>query len=566
MQGGPVRTERTNLGRTPARAPQTGLSHAPGPSHSGPPAQDGTWGDPDHATCPAAGLDLELDETDRLDIALNGLRHARPGMSADILTTRFQRNAAATLAALAMVLWIAAPSFAEPLATAILALPFSFITLLRLAALWRLADQGARQSIARIGTARRTTSGDGGRHSPMPAAPSPLPPYTLIVPLYREAGVAAKLIEALARLDYPVDRLQILLVTEEDDEATRAALHSSDLPCNMRVLAVPAGKPRTKPRALNYALTFATGEIVAVYDAEDVPDPGQLKTAAHAFQRSFGDLGCVQARLDIYNPADTFFTRQFTLEYAALFFAMLPAYERLGLPLPLGGTSNHFSRAVLEHAGGWDAFNVTEDADLGLRLARLGFKVSVIPSDTWEEAPATAAQWFGQRTRWIKGWMQTYLVHMRSPARLLRDLGPMAFLGFQMIFGGLILSALMHPVFYAILAYQFAQGGPLLPSIHSGWQAAMWVLCAFNVVTSYVCAIALGVLCARQRAKGWLVRSTLGLPVYWLMISAAAYVALAELIRRPHHWAKTAHTGAGRDSLQASNDPVIRPAVTRRNP
>lgn len=548
MQGGPVRTERTNPGRTPARAPHAGLSHT-GPSHIGPAAQDGARRD-SAQVYPEDGLDLELGETDRLDIARNGLRRARPGMSADILTTRFQRNAGAALAALALALWITAPRLAEPLAIAILALPFSFITLLRLAALWRL----------------RTASREGGHHAPKPPAPSPLPPYTVIVPLYREAGVAAKLVEALARLDYPVDRLQILLVTEADDEATRAALHSSDLARNMRVLAVPAGAPRTKPRALNYALTFATGEFVAVYDAEDVPDPSQLKMAAHAFQTSFGDLGCVQARLDIYNPADTFFTRQFTLEYAALFFAMLPAYERLGLPLPLGGTSNHFSRAILEHAGGWDAFNVTEDADLGLRLARLGFKVSVLPSDTWEEAPATAAQWFGQRTRWIKGWMQTYLVHMRSPARLLRDLGPMAFLGFQMIFGGLILSALMHPVFYAILAYQFAQGGPLLPSIHAGWQAAMWVLCAFNVVTSYVCAIALGAVCARQRAKGWLVRSTLGLPVYWLMISAAAYVALADLIRRPHHWAKTAHTGAGRDSLRASNDPAIRPAVTRRNP
>ncbi len=390
MQGGLGATERTIPGRAPAHAPHIGLLHT-GPSATGSPAQEGAGQDSGQAF-PADGREQELDETVRLDIALNTLRRARPGMSADILTTRFQRNAGVALAVLALALWIAAPRLAEPLAIAILALPFSFITLLRLAALWRL----------------RTASGEGGHHAPTPPAPSPLPLYTLIVPLYREAGVAAKLIEALARLDYPVDRLQILLVTEADDEATRAALHSSDLARNMRVLAVPAGEPRTKPRALNYALTFATGEIVAVYDAEDVPDPGQLKMAARAFQTSFGDLGCVQARLDIYNPADTFFTRQFTLEYAALFFAMLPAYERLGLPLPLGGTSNHFSRAILEHAGGWDAFNVTEDADLGLRLARLGFKVSVIPSDTWEEAPATAAQWFGQRTRWIKGWMQTF--------------------------------------------------------------------------------------------------------------------------------------------------------------
>lgn len=475
-----------------------------------------------------------LDKAARLETAVNGLRRNRPLMSADVLFTRPQRSLATALILAAAALVIAAPHQAGLLALAIFALPFFSITLLRLAALWQLMGKERRSPRA--------------HHPDVQEQTDAWPAYTVIVALYREAEVAAKLVEAIARLAYPADRLQILFVTEEDDEATRRALHTAPLSRNMRVLSVPAGQPRTKPRALNYALTYATGEIVAVYDAEDVPDPGQLKMAAHAFGTLHANLACVQARLDIYNPHDTFFTRQFTLEYAALFFAMLPAYERFGLPLPLGGTSNHFSRAVLEQAGGWDAFNVTEDADLGLRLARLGFKVAVIASDTWEEAPATFTQWFWQRTRWIKGWMQTYLVHMRDPVRLFRDLGLAAFVGFQMIFGGLILSALVHPIFYTLLAYQALHQGAFSGSL-SEWQAAMWALCAFNIVMSYASAMILSTLCARRRQKRHLARATLGLPVYWLMISAAAYSALAELIRRPHHWAKTSHTGAGRDSV-----------------
>ncbi|MCB1485272.1 MAG: glycosyltransferase [Hyphomicrobiaceae bacterium] len=455
-------------------------------------------------------------------------------MSADVLMTRSQCIAFASVAGLAIALWIAAPGFAGTLGFALLSLPFFCITALRLAALWHLSsDEGSKTTVhGQVAVADLET----------------WPAYTLIVPLYREAKVAEALVRSLGVLDYPTDRLQILLVTEQEDEATRQALEGSALTKSMKVLTVPAGVPRTKPRALNYALTFATGEIVAIYDAEDAPAPDQLKAAARAMRASGNRLACVQARLDIYNPGDTFFTRQFTLEYAALFFALLPAYARLGFPLPLGGTSNHFSREALERSGGWDPFNVTEDADLGLRLARLGYKVAVVPSDTWEEAPATFAQWFGQRTRWIKGWMQTYLVHMRSPARLWRDLGSSAFLGFQMIFGGLILSALVHPLFYLVLAFHLAQGAPLSAAV-SGWEVAIYGAYGLNVLASYASAMVLSAACARRRDKPWLARATLGLPVYWLMISGAAYMAGAELVRRPYHWAKTTHTGSGRETM-----------------
>ena len=192
----------------------------------------------------------------------------------------------------------------------------------------------------------------------------------------------------------------------------------------MRIVTVPNGQPRTKPRALNYALQDARGTLVAVFDAEDIPDADQLRRAANAFIEGGPRLACVQARLAIYNADESFLSRQFALEYSALFSGLLPALGFLRLPLTLGGTSNHFRRDLLLKIGGWDPFNVTEDADLGIRLARFGYEVSVINSVTMEEAPASWRSWRGQRTRWIKGWIQTYLVHMRRPLRLWRDLGP----------------------------------------------------------------------------------------------------------------------------------------------
>ncbi len=311
----------------------------------------------------------------------------------------------------------------------------------------------------------------------------------------------------------------------------------------MRILVVPEGEPRTKPRALNYALELATGDYVTVYDAEDVPEPDQLLKAL-AVLRSNERIGCVQSRLNIYNSADSWLTRQFTIEYTALFDCLLPALERLGLPVPLGGTSNHFPRAVLEAVGGWDPFNVTEDADLGMRLARAGLSVEVLASTTWEEAPRSYRVWRGQRTRWLKGWMQTYLVHMREPFRLARELGLRRFLGFQVLMGGLLLSALVHPWFYLLAALDAAQGH--LTVIPDAWPGrALWWLGLFNLVTGYATGVALGTVAVRARGQGALALHALLMPAYWLLISLAAYRALWQLAVAPYLWEKTEHGAAG---------------------
>jgi glycosyltransferase XagB len=371
-----------------------------------------------------------------------------------------------------------------------------------------------------------------------------LPTYSVLVPLYKEANIAARSVAALTALDYPRERLEILFLTEVDDAQTRSALMLGGLAPHMRIITVPDGLPRTKPRALNVGLQLAQGELIAVFDAEDVPACDQLRKSAALFKRSakHGEpFSCLQARLDIDNANDSFWSRLFTLEYAALFGAILPALVRLGFALPLGGTSNHFRREDLVAVGGWDPFNVTEDADLGYRLARFGYRVGLVDSATTEEAPVTAAVWFGQRTRWLKGWMQTLAVHLSSPQDLVRDLGWWQTAGFLLTLGGMVVSALVHPLTYVLLLLTaFANGDP--PS------STLQTLAIFNLVFGYAAGIALAALVAWQRRDTSLILSALLIPIYWLMISAAAYLALIDYIRRPFHWQKTPHGLTKRDA------------------
>jgi glycosyltransferase XagB len=468
----------------------------------------------------------------RLDLAVNGLRRLQPEQSAAQSLTPRQRRVIFHTGLLGTAFWFVAPELAWYFSLSVLSLAFAMIVLIRLVALWQLVWNNSGRLV-----------GEEMAHTL-----TALPPYTLLVPLHREASVAAGLVKAMQALDYPTDQLEIMFITESDDDETRAALRAAGLRSHMHVVTVPEGRPRTKPRALNYGLTFARGEFVGIYDAEDVPEPGQLRAAVAAFRNAGNELVCVQARLSIYNPGRNFLTRQFTLEYAALFDGILPAFEKLGLPLPLGGTSNHFRRLDLERAGAWDPFNVTEDADLGIRLARSQVRVAMLDSVTWEEAPDTLAAWFAQRTRWIKGWMQTYLVHMRSPIQLWRELGAWRFLGIQLIFGGLILSALAHPFFYVAVLSRM-DDGTLLQWPVDGLEALLWWTCCFNVFASYASSIALVAMAVARRGGRLLIGSALGLPFYWFAISLASYKALAEIVTRPHFWAKTPHKGLGRDAL-----------------
>ena len=359
--------------------------------------------------------------------------------------------------------------------------------------------------------------------------------------LYREADIVPQLVAALDALDYPGDKLDIIFALEEDDRETADALAAQRLPAHMRVVCVPDGRPRTKPRALCYALTLARGDYVVVYDAEDLPDPDQLKRAMAAFAAAGGgNVGCLQASLAVNNARQSWLTAQYAIEYTALFDAVVPALARHRLPVPLGGTSNHFPRHVLEAVGGWDPYNVTEDADLGLRLARFGWRVDALASTTWEEAPASWRTWLGQRTRWQKGWMQTYFVHMREPKRLWHDLGPAAWIWFQVVFGGGILSALAHPLFYGLIVVRWLKG-ELAPPLEHGIGAWLWWIGIANLALAAVATILLAFITLERRSRRDLFAHALLSPLYWLPISCAAYMAIVEWYRAPFYWAKTPH-------------------------
>ena len=419
-----------------------------------------------------------------------------------------------------------APQALVGVSLAVLAVPFLLVSLVRLAALGGI---GSRRGVRRAGERARS----GSRQLELPTC-------SVLVPLYREAAVIPGLLAALAAIDYPEDRLEILLLVEEKDARTRGAIARQRLASHMRIVVVPDGEPRTKPRALQYALGLASGALVVVFDAEDEPEPDQIRRAVARFVTAGPDTVCVQACLNVDNWRECWLTRQFAIEYSALFDAILPALERLGMPVPLGGTSNYFRRRALIEAGGWDPYNVTEDADRGIRLARARSVVRVIGSTTWEEAPDTLRVWLGQRTRWLKGWMQTYLVHSRQPLRLLRELGLKGFLGFHIVMGGLILSALIHPWFYVLLAGEVLSGGALWPP-PDGPSLVLWSIGLANLTLGYGAAMLLGIVCVLRRGRYRLALSALGMPIYWLLISLAAHRAVLELIRRPHHWQKTRH-------------------------
>jgi cellulose synthase/poly-beta-1,6-N-acetylglucosamine synthase-like glycosyltransferase len=312
------------------------------------------------------------------------------------------------------------------------------------------------------------------------------------------------------------------------------------LPEHFDVIVVPAGLPQTKPRALNYALEFVRGAHVAVYDAEDIPDPDQLIRAASVFAASEENLACLQAELTFYNPNENWLTRQFTAEYAVLFGLVLPALSAYGLPLPLGGTSNHFRTDLLRQAGGWDAFNVTEDADLGIRLARLGYRTATLCSRTHEEANVALGNWMRQRVRWLKGFIQTWLVHMRHPARLAEELGMPGFLAVQGMIAGVFLSALLHPVLLALTVHD-VMGGSLFPERTSVTPAVLAGLGLAVLLLGYGAMIAVACMALRRIgiARWWPV--LLSMPAYWLLISAAGWLALVEFALKPFRWNKTEH-------------------------
>lgn len=368
-----------------------------------------------------------------------------------------------------------------------------------------------------------------------------LPVYTVIAALYREAKSVGPLMQAIDALDYPREKLQVILALEPNDLATRAAIARLGPMPHVQVLIASSIDPRTKPKALNCALPFARGSFTAVFDAEDRPDPGQLRAALDAFRSHDTGVACAQASLCIdNNNKESWLSRTFAAEYAGQFDVFLPGLAAMRMPLPLGGSSNHFRTSVLRAVGGWDAWNVTEDADLGFRLARFGYRSVTFDSTTKEEAPIRFKAWLGQRSRWMKGWMKTWGVHMREPRRLWRQAGPRGFLTLNIIVGGNVLTALAYPVLVIELAAYFLTNvtGSTSGLFFTGSLAPLHIA---TITAGFASTVLIGLMGLARRGRlrsGWVLALT---PFYWACLSIAAWRALGQLWRDPYRWEKTEH-------------------------
>jgi glycosyltransferase XagB len=461
-------------------------------------------------------------ENRRVSHAVRGLFDHRQPLSARLVVTGDQGFFAGASLCLLSLLLVYAPMIAVVLAHMMLSFFHTAALFLRIAAV------------------------SHGRHHPRPdvsfeSSAGALPIYTVMVALYRETAVVPQLIAALDALDWPRSLLDVKLVCEADDLETLDAIRRARPGPHIEVVEVPAMAPRTKPKALTYALSGARGEFLTIYDAEDRPHPQQLREAYHAFRLGPADLACLQSPLVIDNAGEGWISAIFALEYSALFRRLLPALGFYRLPLPLGGTSNHFKTALLKASGGWDPYNVTEDADLGMRLCRMGFCSSTLTLPTYEDAPTDFAIWLAQRTRWYKGWLQTWLVLMRHPLRTAYEMGPFSFFVFQLLVGGMLVAALSHPgllVFITLSVLSLMQIPAPQPNVFTTMMLAMDI---FNILGSYAVFFALGATPMTDREKKGMGWKWAMIPVYWMAVSLAAWKAVVELRLKPFHWNKTPH-------------------------
>lgn len=458
---------------------------------------------------------------DLMTEATAGLATRSPDDSARTVISPQQRATGGLALLVTVAFFIAAPMTAAAVTIAAIAALFSLMiaTRLLLAAISAFAPRA---------------------DPPATLSDAALPAVTILVPLFREADALAGLAAALSRLDYPSEKLDIKLLFEERDCETIAEAHRLDLGRCFDFVIVPQGAPQTKPKACNFALPTARGDLLVIYDAEDEPESAQLRIAAETFANAGDDLACVQAQLNFYNADENWLTRLFTLEYCLWFDHLLPALDRLGAPVPLGGTSNIFRTEALIDVGGWDPHNVTEDADLGLRLARRGYRTAVIDATTYEEANCRLPNWLRQRSRWMKGFMQTWLVHRRGAAAS----GWRATLSIDLFVGGTVIAALVNPLLWIASAAQWITGA----SASMVLPGPAGVIAASALAAGNLALILLAAAAPLRRRLGRLSPYALLMPIYWLMMSAAAYAALFQLVTRPHYWEKTEHglsKGAG---------------------
>ncbi len=365
-----------------------------------------------------------------------------------------------------------------------------------------------------------------------------LPIYTILVPLYKEGKIIPHLLAALRNIEYPKEKLDIKLVVEADDLDTIQTIKELKPEAMFEIIEVPKSEPRTKPKACNYALQFAKGKYLTIYDAEDNPSPKQLRLAASMFAKyKDSNVACLQARLNYYNREENLLTKLFSIEYASLFDFLHPALAKLLVPIPLGGTSNHIKTDILRYIGEWDPYNVTEDADLGIRLSAEGYRILPLDSETREESPISLPVWFAQRSRWIKGYIQTWIVYLRRPKHFFRIQGWFAFFSLQLFLGGASMVFIISPIFWAISFLYLA-----------GWLDG-WFIMHKGIFYMCILVLVLGMLIQWGAAilvvykRGWknMKLAMLLFPFYWFLHSVASFIALWELIFRPHFWNKTPH-------------------------
>ena len=368
--------------------------------------------------------------------------------------------------------------------------------------------------------------------------PRDWPMYSILVPMYKEPETLKQMVAGLEAMDYPADRKDVQILLEADDDLTLNAARALTMPPGFRVTEIPPSHPRTKPKACNVGLHLAKGKYLVIYDAEDMPEKDQLKKAVMAFEASPEKVACVQSRLNYYNPRQNILTRWFTAEYSAWFDLQLPGLAAMGAVIPLGGTSNHFKTDILCDLMGWDAYNVTEDCDLGVRLGRAGYATRMLETTTWEEACSVVPFWIKQRTRWQKGYIQTWFVHMRHPLKLAWELGPVNFLHYQLLVGGGPFSVLINPIFWAMALVWFVFRPEGVSSLFPGPVFAAGAVCLFlgNFVFVYI-----NMLGCCKRKNDDLMWWALLTPIYWLMMSYSGWRAFIQFFRDPFMWEKTQH-------------------------
>jgi cellulose synthase/poly-beta-1,6-N-acetylglucosamine synthase-like glycosyltransferase len=425
------------------------------------------------------------------------------------------------------------------LLTLLLLVPVAVLAALTLLAVAVLVANTALKAAATIASLRRPARAPGMDFAlrPAPRLPPHLPLVSILVPLYREREIAGRLVLRLQRLSYPRDRREICLALEEDDFITRRALALASLPDWMHVIEVPRGAVKTKPRALNYGLSFCRGDIVGIYDAEDAPEPDQIERVVARFAEAPPQVVCLQGVLDFYNPQQNWLARAFTIEYATWFRLVLPGLERLGLAVPLGGTTLFFRRRALLDLGRWDAHNVTEDADLGLRLARHGFRTELIATLTEEEANCQPVAWVRQRSRWLKGYAMTGFCHLRDPRALHRDLGTWRFLGAVALLLGTVLHYLLAPLLWSFWIELAGLHHPLERFFGPSTMLAAGAIFALTEATNLAIGI-VGLSRSHHRGLAWWVPT---MHLYFPLGTFAAWKGVAEIALRPYYWDKTAH-------------------------